>query len=587
MNVRVLLVDGVSCDAALTSMQLQAAGASEVIQVSSVAEAKRHAPSAGVVVAELGRLDGAGLDMVRQLASAPALVVLVEEAEPSPVVRAVTAGADEVVVKGAGVGALRKAIQLAMARRQARDGLRTLVESNADAMIVFDESRTPVFANRAGEALLDIDARSVAASVRPGDVVTFALEQDVRARQWEARTSVVRWQGRPAWMCTVRDVTERRRDELRKLVHRDRLASIGELAAGVAHEINNPAAFVALNLESLEESARAGTLLADETTQRLLGECRGGVERITTIVRDLQAFARVEDDAGLVDLNDVVRVAASLTRNELEQRADLDLDLESLPRIRGEQTRLTQVVVNLLVNAAQAVEGHGDGHRIRVQTRVIGQTLVLRVKDTGSGIPDALRMRIFEPFFTTKERGIGTGLGLALCAETVRRHGGTIEACGDVGRGATFTVTLPVCAPEAIEAASEDDEPAALRVLVVDDEPLIRGAFGRILRGHDVVEAEDGVAAQRWLEDRAFDVVICDLMMPGMDGSALFEAVVERQPAYRDRFVFVTGGVCSDHGREFLARVRPLVLHKPVMRAELERAVHRAATLASGEDASS
>ena len=128
--------------------------------------------------------------------------------------------------------------------------------------------------------------------------------------------------------------------------------------------------------------------------------------------------------------------------------------------------------------------------------------------------------------------------------------------------------------------------PAPLRILLVDDEPLIRGAFGRILRGHDVTEAEDGASAQRWMEDRAFDVVVCDLMMPGMDGPTLFEAVAAREPSYRDRFVFVTGGVCGEHARDFLTRVRPVVLHKPVMRAELERAVHTVARLASELDAS-
>ncbi len=243
------------------------------------------------------------------------------------------------------------------------------------------------------------------------------------------------------------DVTERRRSEQEK-VFADRMSALGTLAAGVAHEINNPLAAVIANLDLAERLIERGT---PERLKAPLRDAREGAGRVRVIVRDLRIFARAEEDhRELVDLHQVLESCLRLAWPEIHPRARLDQQLGPVPPVVGNQARLGQVFLNLLVNAAQAIpEGSAADHRIRVTARTTDSGwAAVEIADTGSGISDTIRNRLFTPFFTTKPVGQGTGLGLSICQRIVSELGGEIRVCSEPGRGSTFTVLLPPAAAD-------------------------------------------------------------------------------------------------------------------------------------------
>jgi len=287
----------------------------------------------------------------------------------------------------------------------------------------------------------------------------------------------------------------------------------------------------------------------------------------------------------VVDLNEVVRVGATFARHELRHRARLVLELGEVPKIPANRGRLVQVVSNLLVNAAQAIqEGDASHNEVCVKTWLDGDQAVLSVHDTGAGIPEELRERIFEPFFTTKEGGRGVGLGLSLCSDIVHRLGGEIVVESEVGRGARFDVRLPVADPisrprpvcsTSLPVVSPQQ---GMRVLVVDDDELFRRAFLRMLSGHDVVLAPGGAEALALIrQDHDFDVVLCDVMMPDVDGPHVYAALERDAPELRERTVFCTGGAITARMRAFLEAISKSneVVEKPVQTDHLRQVVQR------------
>jgi CheY-like chemotaxis protein/two-component sensor histidine kinase len=369
---------------------------------------------------------------------------------------------------------------------------------------------------------------------------------------------------------------ERRRiaDLQRRLAHTERLASIGQMAAGVAHEVNNPAAYIRANLEAMTRELAAMLPSDDERTRtmrEMLSECLEGIDRIVAIVRDLKGFARTESgDVGMLDLNEVVELACNMTKQELLARARLRKELQPLPRINGDRGTLCQLITNLLMNAAQAIgDGAAEQNTITLRTSAEEDRVLLQIEDSGAGIPEAIRDRIFEPFFTTKARDVGTGLGLSLAAEIVRKHRGQISFTTGSG-GTTFEVRLPVSndlAPSRATRAVEE-VPRSVRsprVLVVEDEAKLRRVYSRMLQGHRVVTAENGRVALDLLRlDSGFDVVICDLTMPEVDGPAVYASLRESNPKLAERMIFCSGGVFTPRAREFLATIPNPVIEKPI-----------------------
>ena len=294
------------------------------------------------------------------------------------------------------------------------------------------------------------------------------------------------------------DVTSER-DAQRKLLLADRLAALGLLVAGIGHEINNPAAYVSLGVQQIARHLRAAARQGvDETRATLdrvlpiLDDVAAGVHRIAEIVGELKLFARSPDAdaAGPIDLNGVVRSAATLVQAELRSRARLQLELGELPPAPGSWARLSQVALNLLINAAQAIApGAPERNCVTVTTSAANHEVRIVVRDTGAGIDRVARARIFDPFYTTKSVGEGTGLGLAISYDIVQRLGGTIAVDSELGRGSTFTVTLPESvAPMARAAHAADAAEATGSVLVVDDERALGTAIARELGARMQVE---------------------------------------------------------------------------------------------------
>ena len=422
---------------------------------------------------------------------------------------------------------------------------------------------------------------------------------------------------------SIRYAVERKLHEATRqsLAHQDRLASLGRLAASVAHEINNPTAFVAANLIVLREHAERTkvfhhrlTVLAQEypplaevlaqyapelgpdDLEALVRESVMGVERIVNIVRQLGSFARRPDeDEPLQDvsLTEVASWACMLIQNRIRNRATLIKELDTtLQKFVGRPGRLAQVATNLVVNAAQALpDGLPDKNMIWVRTRDEGGFVSLTVEDTGSGFSAKVKRRAFEPFFTTKPQGEGTGLGLAIASDIVRAHGGEIVLEDRVGGGARVTVRIPkvttlTLPKKRLPSEAPESEAKPLRILLVDDEAPIRRAYRRMLKPHEVVAEEAGAALERLIEDgdTRFDLILCDLMMPGIDGMSFYEHVVDVRPELADRIVFCTGGAFEDRMRDFLESVPNRVLEKPASKdsiIETARAVLRDRATAS------
>jgi nitrogen-specific signal transduction histidine kinase/ActR/RegA family two-component response regulator len=374
----------------------------------------------------------------------------------------------------------------------------------------------------------------------------------------------------------------------------ERMASAGMLAAGVAHEINNPLAVIMANLDFvitllgqlapdvrlLDRKRREVERLegdADGLEGRLqeadgpLLDAREAAERIRGIVRDVKLFSRPHnEERGAVDVRSVIESSIRMAWNEIRHRAHLVKEYGDVPMVESNEARLGQVLLNLLVNAAQAMpEGRASRNEIRIVTKTAASGhVVIEVRDTGTGIPSAILSRVFDPFFTTKAVGVGTGLGLSLCHRMVTDLGGEIAVESEVGKGTTFQVTLPPATsePRGVAQAKLAKEPARrLSVLVVDDEVAIGRALQRSLdRYHDVVVLTSGKEAlSRIASGERFDVILSDLMMPEVTGLDLHEELCRIAPDQAERMIFLTGGAFTDRARDFLDRVPNPRLEKP------------------------
>jgi signal transduction histidine kinase len=419
--------------------------------------------------------------------------------------------------------------------------------------------------------------------------------------------------GQPLLQATVRDETEVRKLHA-MLSQADRLSSMGMLAAGVAHEINNPLLYVLYNIETVAEELPKVAVaverclvalraeLGDEALARLLGddaslleastlkdvierihEALSGTQRIKEISRAISTFSRVEStERSTVDLNYTIECASTMAATDIRFRAQLVLDLGELPPVWASEGKLSQVFLNLLINAAHAI-GEGDvvHNFIHIRTWVEGDDVFAEVKDTGKGISERTLTRIFEPFFTTKAIGVGSGLGLPICRSILTEFGGDIQVESMLGVGSRFLVRLPIqkgasIAPR-VEPTSEAPQVPKVRgrVLVVDDEPAICAMVVRMLGAdHALVTAGSGESARLILEqDRSFDLILCDLMMPDSTGMDLHRWLATEHPSAAEKVVFVTGGAFTPHASDYVTRVGNVRLDKPYEATALKRFV--------------
>jgi len=382
-----------------------------------------------------------------------------------------------------------------------------------------------------------------------------------------------------------RDVTEQVRAHA-QLMMSDRMASLGMLAAGVAHEINNPLSAVTGNLElaTRELEAVAESLGPSPWLSNLedeIRDARDAAERVRFIVRDLKLFSRAEEHRRApVDVNSVLESSLRVAWNEIRHRARIVKDYGQIPLVQANESRVGQVFLNLIVNAAQAIaEGHADENEIRIRTAASGGDhdagVVVEIADTGAGMEPAALSKLFTPFFTTKPQGVGTGLGLTICHRIITGLGGDIAVSSERGKGTTFRVTIPCGDVEANEAPSAPSFVSAARrkgrILIIDDEDVVARTIARMLAPeHEVhVLTSAAEALARITGGERFDVILCDVMMPVMTGLELYQKLTSLDPDQAARVVFLTGGAFTAEARAFLDEIPNARIEKPFERQAL------------------
>ena len=560
------------------------------------------------------------------------IIYLTAHADEATLTRAKTTEAYGYLLKPVRSAELRSAVEVAVYKQKIDKRLRqrerwfsTTLRSIADAVVTVDLAGKITFINPAAEALIGLgaeDAIGKSADVvlrldeqRPPAVDATPLGTALRMQQpvmlkaatllnlstgaqlsiTDSTAPVIDEGELLGAVMVFRDVTEERKLQTR-LELSDRLASLGTMAAGTVHELNNPLAIVFGNAgladDELQELRADLKTPSGEVEQRLnrisdaLGDLQSAASRMGRIVADLRAFSRpAEQTSQTMDLARRVEWAIRSTSNEFHHRAQVRTEFGATPPVNGDGTRLEQVLVNLLINSAHAIApGNADWNEVSVTTRTDEQgRAVIEVRDTGNGIdPDVLK-RIFEPFFTTKEVGIGTGLGLSVCHGIVTSMGGEIHVESALGKGTTFRILLPPAPHQEIEVAPLTGTPPATgplqgRILVIDDEVMILRLIRQSLEadGHEVVATESAREALALIQSGAqFDVILTDLMMPNMTGMVFYETLLAQNPDIARRVAFISGGAITAGTDAFLESVANLQIDKPFTNAALRDAVQR------------
>ncbi len=492
---------------------------------------------------------------------------------------------------------------------------RSLVESANDAIIIADSQGCIMSWNQGAEAIFGYTEMEILGKsptfliparyreayqhgverLRAGDqsrlvgrtVEFYGLRKD--GSEFPVEMSMAIWEIGGSTFCSgiIRNITERKQatEQLHRqqeaLYQREKLAAMGSLLASVAHELNNPLAVVMVEADMLGQEVQNAELV-----ERIKAISQSA-ERCVHIVRNFLALARNNPPQRTsVALNSVVEEALTLLAYTL--RVD-NIEVEQhlaveLPSLWADPHQLSQVVVNLLTNAHQALHESARPRRLTVTTQydTARHLASLEVADTGPGIPPELQERIFEPFFTTKPPGVGTGLGLPFCKGIIEGHGGSISVVSRVGQSTVFRIELPVeetpsvVVPTLISKAQPSVE--AKTILIIDDEPGITSALAYLLRrdGHTVETAANGRLGLARLKERTYDLILCDLRMPELDGPGFYRELEHSHPQLLQQVVFLTGDTLSPEAREFLAEAGVARLSKPFRAAEVRRAVQQA-----------
>jgi signal transduction histidine kinase/DNA-binding response OmpR family regulator len=499
--------------------------------------------------------------------------------------------------------------------------LKAMMESISDGVIVSDVTGRFIFWNSAAEPIRSSHGSEATALqdkwpsnyglFLPDGVTRFPVQElplaramrgeivenvDIFMRHSEAPAGVrVSANARPLMVggqrrggvVTFRDVSGERAAQ-EQLMISDRMASIGTLAAGVAHEINNPLTSVVANLglavagaKELESSVGSSPQLTE--IRECLGEAREATNRVRFIVKDLKLFSRGEDDhRGPVDVERVLESTLRMASNEIRHRASVVREYGIVPLVDANEARLGQVFLNLVVNAAQAMpEGRANANQIHILTTTdeTGR-VVIEIRDTGSGMGAEALAKVFVPFFTTKAAGIGTGLGLAICHRIITGFGGEITVESKLGTGTTFRVVLPAGKSSATAQEVRSLPEAAGRrgkILVVDDDQNVGMVVRRLLApDHDVrlLSSADEALGAITAGER-FDVILCDVMMPVLTGMDFFDQLDTQCKEQAGRVIFLTGGVFSERAQLFIESIpKGRLMEKPFNSDDLRALVN-------------
>jgi len=375
-----------------------------------------------------------------------------------------------------------------------------------------------------------------------------------------------------------------------QLICADRLAALGTLSAGVAHEINNPLTYVLVNIEHVMRQLRSRVAANEALTPEdieaqltALGQALEGATRVRGIVRDLMTFASGHvETKSLVDVRRVLEASLQMTTHELRYRAGVERRMHEVPPVIGNEARLGQVFLSLLVNAARAIhEGDFAKNTVTVETGVEAGRVVIAIGDSGEGIAAEDLPRVFDPFFTTDLSGESTGLGLSIAHGIVASLGGSLTVTSTLGHGSRFRVELPAAPGYEPTTRGSGKFPAVAagrrRVLIVDDDPGVADAIALSLSDENDTEVAKNAteALARIAHGDHYDVVLCDLMMPDVTGMDLYREVLRVAPHVAGRIVFMTGGVYTTRARAFVEGLPNRCIEKPPDPAKLRELVRR------------
>ncbi len=498
--------------------------------------------------------------------------------------------------------------------------IREFIEAAPDALLVVDSGGRIVFVNTLLEHLFGYSRDELS-----GKAIEILVPERFRANHEGYRIDFVRaprtramGAGRSLWgrkkdggefpveislspvpvgsehfvAAAVRDVTEARRNAA-TLRAAERLVALATLAAGIAHEINNPLTTVMASLDLALESVSLWRANGDRAPPgelvEALTDAKLAAKTVSEIVQSMRMLARGETGRlQPVDVNKLLDQSLILIANTVKYSARVVKEFGDLTPVLADPPQLSQVFLNVLVNAAQAFsEARAARNEIRIATRMDGARVLIEIADNGTGIPEAIRERVFEPFFTTKDVGQGMGLGLSITRSIVKALGGEITFESAANRGTVFRIALPSTsvgteaampaaptpvAPTRVSAAKADEEVRPrkgarrrLRVLVIEDDIGVARTLARALAKEcDVDILTDGrEAIDRLSTEHGYDLVLCDLMMPTVTGADVYREVMTKRPESADRFVFITGGAFTDDGRRFLETVDAPIVRKP------------------------
>ncbi len=419
----------------------------------------------------------------------------------------------------------------------------------------------------------------------------------------EATWSIKTFEGDEYLLGVCRDISEQR--QIQADLHQaeetlrvsDRLTTVGTLAAGIVHEINNPLSYVMGNVEyALDRLSETREAMPDGLADELLdalGEANQGASRMSGIVRDLRTFSRRDDDSvGAVAVAQVIDSSINIAMNEIRQRACIERDYSDDMLVMANEPRLGQVFLNLLINAAQAIKpGDSTNQFIRVHaTRDRDAGITVRISDTGSGMSQEVLARVFDPFFTTKPIGVGTGLGLSICRNIIESFGGRIEVESTLDVGTTFRIWLPaatrqpdgrvrVKTADLVSAGTGSSRRA--QVLIIDDDVLAAKALRRHLAGHRGEIELDGRGGLERFTSGQFDVAFCEIRMPDFGGIAFYEVIAAHHPELLPRLVLVRSGPLEQRLEEFIAEHHIEVTSKPYDVEEIRGLIEQRLLLAS------